>query len=84
VGIYEAGWALEKYGYKKVLIAHLCLVNVLLFLNFFASDVRYVIAGESLLGMPWGAFQAASLPYAADVSPAKLRGPLTTFINMCW
>lgn len=35
-------------------------------------------------GIPWGVFQVVSASYISEVSPVKLRGMLTTWINLCW
>ena len=67
---------------------------VIILVVFFSPEAGHVsgpdgrlgmlVAGEFLLGLPWGVFQAAVLPYASEIAPAKLRPTLTTFVNMCW
>ncbi|OLN81678.1 Maltose permease MAL61 [Colletotrichum chlorophyti] len=92
--MYFAGLSLDKLGYRKTMVFSLASVMVLLLVNFFApvvlatggfkAGLGMIIAGEFLLGMPWGSFQACVLAYASDISPLKLRPALTTFVSMCW
>ncbi|KAJ3941803.1 uncharacterized protein N0V96_008517 [Colletotrichum fioriniae] len=92
--MYFAGLSMDRFGYRKTMMFSLGSIMVLLLVNFFAPAVLptggykaglgMIFAGEFLLGLPWGAFQACVLPYASDISPLKLRPTLTTFVSMCW
>ncbi|WYZ40183.1 hypothetical protein EsH8_IV_000524 [Colletotrichum jinshuiense] len=92
--MYFAGLSMDKFGYRKIMMFSLASVMVLLLVNFFATaalptggykaGLGVILAGEFLLGMPWGSFQACVLAYASDISPLKLRPALTTFVSMCW
>ncbi|TDZ18573.1 Alpha-glucosides permease MPH3 [Colletotrichum orbiculare MAFF 240422] len=95
LGMTLAGKCSVVFGYRKTMMAALASVAFLLLINFFAAEVRLstgsvahglgmISAGEFLLGMPWGTFQACVLPYASDIAPMKLRPALTTFVSMCW
>lgn len=55
-----------------------------IFVPFFAPSVGVLVAGEILCGMPWGAFQAITTTYAADICPVSLRAYLTTYVNLCF
>lgn len=84
IGLILAGWAADRYGYKMTTIGSLILMIAFIFVLFFAPDVKTLVAGEVLCGMPWGAFQSVTPAYASEVAPVVLRPYLTTFINMCW
>lgn len=40
------------------------------------------LAGEVLLGVPWGLFQGMTVPYISEITPMKLRGPATTLVSV--
>jgi MFS transporter, SP family, general alpha glucoside:H+ symporter len=84
VGIYLSGWAIEKFGYRRTIMAALTMGACLLSVSFFAINIYMVLAGELLLGIPWGTFQATTLPYVSDLCPQKLKPILSTGINLCW
>ncbi|KAL2753342.1 hypothetical protein ACRALDRAFT_1083014 [Sodiomyces alcalophilus JCM 7366] len=94
LAIYLAGHSIDRFGYRKTVLAALGSVLVFLLVPFFSTEavsaagsdagLGALLAGELLLGMPWGVFQATTLPYASEVAPVKLRPTLTTFVNMCW
>lgn len=54
------------------------------FIIFFAPNVEALIAGEALLGVPWGIIQTLTTTYAAEVAPVPLRPIVTTYICLCW
>ncbi|KIX08816.1 uncharacterized protein Z518_03473 [Rhinocladiella mackenziei CBS 650.93] len=83
-GLILAGWASDKYGYKMTTIGSLLLMICFIFILFFAPNLKVLVVGEILCGMPWGAFQSVTPAYASEVAPTVLRPYLTTFINMCW
>ncbi|SPO04139.1 probable maltose permease (MalP) [Cephalotrichum gorgonifer] len=83
-GLILAGWAADRYGYKMTTVGSLVLMILFIFVLFFAPNVKVLVVGEVLCGMPWGAFQSVTPAYASEVAPVVLRPYLTTFINMCW
>ncbi|GKT63228.1 MFS alpha-glucoside transporter [Colletotrichum tofieldiae] len=84
IGLFLCGLIAERYGYKKTFLGALVLNIAFIFLFFFAQNVRYLLAGGILCGLPWGAFQTLTTTYAADVTPLALRPIMTTYTNMCW
>ncbi|KAK4223893.1 general substrate transporter [Podospora fimiseda] len=84
LGLILAGWTSDAYGYKVTTLGSLGLMIMFIFVLVFAPDVKVLVVGEVLCGIPWGAFQSVSAAYASEVSPTALRPYLTTFINMCW
>ncbi|KAK3956650.1 hypothetical protein QBC32DRAFT_227192 [Pseudoneurospora amorphoporcata] len=83
-GLIFAGWAADRIGYKNTTIASLVLMIAFIFVLFFAPNIKVLVVGEILCGIPWGAFQSVTPAYASEVAPMVLRPYLTTFINMCW
>ena len=83
-GLIIAGWVSDRYGYRMTTIASLVLMICFIFVLFFAPNVKILVLGEILCGLPWGAFQSVTPAYASEVSPVVLRPYLTRFINMCW
>ncbi|KAF4453926.1 putative maltose permease (MalP) [Fusarium austroafricanum] len=84
IGLIIAGWTADRYGYKTTTIGSLVLMIAFVFVLFFAPNVKILVLGEVLCGIPWGAFQSVTPAYASEVAPVVLRPYLTTFINMCW
>ncbi|KAJ9165732.1 Sugar transporter [Coniochaeta hoffmannii] len=84
IGLILAGWTADRFGYKMTTIGSLVLMILFVFVLFFAPNVKVLVLGEVLCGIPWGAFQSVTPAYASEVAPVVLRPYLTTFINMCW
>lgn len=84
IGLFLAGIISDRIGYRKTLIASLIMVAGLIFIVFFAKNIQMLLAGELLLGLPWGAFQTLTVSYASEVCPTVLRLYLTTWVNVCW
>ncbi|OAQ80460.1 sugar porter (SP) family MFS transporter [Purpureocillium lilacinum] len=84
IGLIIAGWTADRYGYKKTTVGFLIAMIAFVFVLFFAPNVKVLVVGEVLCGIPWGAFQSVTPAYASEVAPVVLRPYLTTFINMCW
>lgn len=84
IGLFIAGIIADRIGYRKTLIFALLLTIAFIFIVFFAKNVQMLLAGELLLGLPWGAFQTLTVSYATEVCPTTLRVYLTTYVNVCW
>ncbi|KAH8892330.1 putative maltose permease [Thozetella sp. PMI_491] len=84
LGLWAAGIAAERWGYKKTMIVSLVLMIGAIFIMFFAQSIEMLLVGEIICGFPWGAFQTLTTTYAADITPVALRPYLTTFVNMSW
>lgn len=84
IGLFIAGIIADRIGYRKTLIGALMLTTGFIFIVFFAVNVEMLLAGELLLGLPWGAFQTLTVSYASEVCPTTLRVYLTTYVNVCW
>ncbi|KAI9147080.1 alpha-glucoside permease [Paramyrothecium foliicola] len=84
VGLGINGIVAERFGYRKTIIVSMFLVIAFIFIVFFAQTTSHLLAGQILLGLPWGVFQTITVTYAAEVCPTALRAYLTTYVNLCW
>ncbi|KAM3434918.1 hypothetical protein NHJ13734_005776 [Beauveria thailandica] len=84
LGLFAAGVIADRFGYRKTLIGALFLCVCFIFVIFFAESLPQLLAGELLVGFPWGVFQTLTTTYAAEVCPTHLRAYLTTYVNLCW
>ncbi|CDR39500.1 CYFA0S03e04082g1_1 [Cyberlindnera fabianii] len=83
-GLYAAGIAGEKWGYRRTLIVAMALTIVFVFIVFFSVNLEMLLVGELFCGCVWGAFQTLTVSYASEVCPVVLRVYLTTYVNACW
>ncbi|KAL7420667.1 hypothetical protein Q5752_004618 [Cryptotrichosporon argae] len=84
IGLVINGWASERFGYRKTMIAAMSLMIVFIFIPFFSNSIVTLLVGEILQGIPWGVFQTLTTAYAAEVTPVALRPYLTAYVNLCW
>ncbi|KAJ4147179.1 hypothetical protein LMH87_001720 [Akanthomyces muscarius] len=84
IGLFAAGVFADRFGYRKTLISALFLCICFIFITFFAESLPQLLAGQLLIGFPWGVFQTLTTTYAAEVCPTHLRAYLTTYVNLCW
>ncbi|KAI6779013.1 Maltose permease-like protein [Emericellopsis cladophorae] len=84
LGLFLNGIVAERYGYRKTIIGALTACVAFIFIIFFAESLPMLLAGEVLIGFPWGVFQTLAPTYAAEVCPVHLRAYLTTYVNLCW
>ncbi|KAA8649437.1 hypothetical protein EYZ11_008130 [Aspergillus tanneri] len=84
IGLLLLGFIQEPLGYRWTMVSALIAMNAIIFIFFFAVNVKMLLAAEILAGIPWGIFQTLPAQYASEVCPVVLRPYLTTFINMCW
>jgi MFS transporter, SP family, general alpha glucoside:H+ symporter len=84
VGLGINGIVAERIGYRKTIMMAMVLVIAFIFITFFAQSVGQLLAGQVLLGLPWGVFQTITVTYAAEVCPTALRSYLTSYVNLCW
>lgn len=84
LGLTINGIVAERYGYRKTMIGTLIAMIAFIFILFFATNIGTLVAGEILLGIPWGVVQTLTTTYAAEVCPVVLRAYLTTYVNLMW
>lgn len=76
-GILIAGWAQDRFGYRRTLQVCLVWIAAAIFIVFFAPNIYVLFVGELMCGFPWGAFSSSAVAYASDITPIALRGYLT-------
>ncbi|KAJ5623057.1 hypothetical protein N7490_011662 [Penicillium lividum] len=84
IGLFLTGYISERIGYRKTILGALITITGFIFIVFFAVDVKMLLIGEILCGLPWGVFQTITTAYASEVCPVSLRAYLTTYNNLCW
>ncbi|KAJ5540914.1 hypothetical protein N7494_005990 [Penicillium frequentans] len=84
IGLFVTGYISERIGYRKTILGALIMIAGLIFIVFFAVDIKMLLIGEILCGLPWGVFQTITTAYASEVCPVSLRAYLTTYNNLCW
>ncbi|KAK9251214.1 hypothetical protein V1507DRAFT_482535 [Lipomyces tetrasporus] len=84
IGLFFAGYASERFGYRKTMLTGLITITAFIFIQFFAPNVQVLQVAYVLCGLPWGVFQTVTTAYAAEVCPIALRAYLTTYVNLCW
>ncbi|KAJ3544731.1 hypothetical protein NM208_g2900 [Fusarium decemcellulare] len=84
IGLLINGYVTEKFGHRKVTIVGLALMSGIIFITFFAPNIKVLIAGQVLVGIPWGIFAIMGSAYSSEICPLALRGYLLAFVNICW
>lgn len=84
IGGLASGWPLEKFG-RKLTLAICCVWSIgFVFMQFFATSLGILCAGEMLGGLAWGFFVCIAPTYASEVCPLALRGLLTASVNLAF
>ncbi|OAR02320.1 hypothetical protein LLEC1_00443 [Akanthomyces lecanii] len=84
VGVFITGPITNRLGYRWTTILALVLMNLTIFVSFFANSLPLLVVGQALEGVPWGMFIANSPAYASEVVPLALRGGCTATLQMSW
>ncbi|KAF4978449.1 hypothetical protein FZEAL_5174 [Fusarium zealandicum] len=84
IGVFANGYCADRWGLRRVLMcSHIALAGFI-FINFLAPSIEVLVVGTLLMSIPCGFFAAATPSYAAEVTPLKLTGYLTVYVNLCW
>jgi SP family general alpha glucoside:H+ symporter-like MFS transporter len=84
IGVFLNGYLSERFGHRWTLMGALVILNGLIFMMFFATNVQILFTSQLLCGIPWGVFATIGPAYASEVCPLALRGVLTSYINVCF
>ncbi|KAK0386977.1 hypothetical protein NLU13_5291 [Sarocladium strictum] len=84
IGLLLNGYLQSRFGSRRVYMVAMVLMACFIFVLFFAVNVQMLLVGNILCGIPWGIFQTNTTAYAAEITPAALRGYLTAWVSMCW
>ena len=83
-GFFIAGYATDRFGFKKTMLVALIFTTLFIFVEFFSTSIVVLFLGEFLMNIPFGIFTTVAISYADNVAPLALRGYLTSYINYCW
>lgn len=67
------GWALERFGPRRVVMAAQVLLTGTIFITFFAVNVQMLFVGMLANGLPWGALASVGSIYSSEVKLTTLR-----------
>ena len=57
VGISIAGWAAERFGYRRTMMVELCVTVGVVFIYFFAQNIQTLMVAAVLMGIPFGGYE---------------------------
>ena len=57
LGILAAGWAADRWGYRRVMMAELCITIGTIFIYFFAQNIQTLMVAAVLMGFPFGGYE---------------------------
>ncbi|KAL2192502.1 general substrate transporter [Corynascus similis CBS 632.67] len=84
LGALASGYPLEKFG-RRWTLAICCLWSIaLVFVQFFATSIGMLCAGEILGGLAYGFYVVIAPTYSSEICPLALRGFLTTSVNLAF
>jgi MFS transporter, SP family, general alpha glucoside:H+ symporter len=81
VGITLNASLTERFGHKKILIGGLIVLSGLITIQFRATSIEQLFAGQICSGVPWGMFTTMAPAYASEVAPLALRSYLETWVG---
>ncbi|KAE8450476.1 hypothetical protein EG329_006206 [Mollisiaceae sp. DMI_Dod_QoI] len=84
LGALACGWPLEKLG-RRLTLAICCVWSIcFVFVQFFATSIGMLCAGEILGGLAYGFYVVIAPTYASEICPLALRGVLTASVNLAF
>ena len=84
IGVFLAGPLTSRIGYRYATLTGLMLLNVFIFMFYFAHSLPVIFVAQLLEGLPWGIFIANAPAYCSEIVPIKLRAPATQMLQMFW
>ncbi len=84
LGALAGGLLMERFTRRSTLAACCVYSIVFTFIQFFATSIGMLCAGEVLGGLAYGFYLVIAPTYASEVCPPALRGVLTASINLAF
>ncbi|KAG6006882.1 hypothetical protein E4U21_006601 [Claviceps maximensis] len=84
LGSLASSYPLHYLGRRKTLAICCCWSIGFVFIQFFATSIGMLCAGEILGGLAYGFYVVIAPTYASEVCPLILRGFLTTSVNLAF
>jgi SP family general alpha glucoside:H+ symporter-like MFS transporter len=78
------GWATAKFGNRNVYRVAMVLMTAFTFILFFAPDLKTIVVGEVLCGIPWGIFATLVPTYLAEICPLAFRPYMNSYVSICF
>lgn len=78
IGLLINGYVTERFGHRLVTMVGLVVMSGFIFMSFMAPSREVLVAGQVLVGIPWGIFAIMGSAYSSEVCPLALRGYLTS------
>ncbi|RSL85093.1 hypothetical protein CEP52_016243 [Fusarium oligoseptatum] len=83
-GMFLGGWATERFGFRKTMMAALLSMPPIVFIFFFAPSLAVLAVAICLFSFPLGIFQTVTTVYVTDIMPVALRPYLTSCYSLAW
>ncbi|KAI8649556.1 MFS domain-containing protein [Fusarium keratoplasticum] len=83
-GMFLGGWATERFGFRKTMMAALFSMPPIIFIFFFAPSLAVFAVAICLFSLPLGIFQTVTTVYIADIMPVAPRPYLTSCYSLAW
>jgi len=84
VGGLLNGWIAPKFGFRSTFRVGMVMMICFTFPLFFAPDLKTLVIGEVLCGLPWGMFATLVPTYLAETCPLAFRPYMTAFVSICF
>jgi SP family general alpha glucoside:H+ symporter-like MFS transporter len=84
IGVFLAGPLTSRIGYRYATLTGLMLLNVFIFVFYFADSLPVIFVAQLLEGLPWGIFIANAPAYCSEIVPIMLRAPATQMLQIFW
>lgn len=84
IGVLLAGPLTSRIGYRWATLAGLMLLNIFIFVFYYAESMPVIFVAQLLEGLPWGIFIANAPAYCSEIVPLQLRAPATQMLQMFW
>ncbi|QPG98007.1 hypothetical protein C2857_007145 [Epichloe festucae Fl1] len=84
LGALVSSYPLHYLGRRRTLAICCCWSIGFVFIQFFATSMGMLCAGEMLGGIAYGFYVVIAPTYASEVCPLALRGFLTTSVNLAF
>ncbi|KAH6676939.1 general substrate transporter [Plectosphaerella plurivora] len=82
--MFLGGWATERFGFRKTMLAALASMPPIIFGFFFAQKIEDLAVATFFFAWPIGIFQTVTTVYVAEITPNTLRPYLTSCYALAW
>ncbi|KAF4468137.1 MFS transporter SP family general alpha glucoside:H+ symporter [Fusarium albosuccineum] len=83
-GMFLGGWATERFGFRKTMMAALVSMPPIILIFFLAPSLAVLAVAICLFSFPLGIFQTVTTVYVTDIMPNALRPYLTSCYSLAW